>query len=190
MHEALCRSSGTTLDSVHAEDGPPITQRTSGLSGPVAEGSWPRVHRSIRFRQISRRGFDRNGAAGKPHQFKAIDFQLLSHETSTDGDSAKVTAQLLADGEHVTVMGEGNGPIAAFVHALHQSGAPRFEVADFKQHALSAGTEASAIAYIQIRLPDGKTKWGAGVDTNIELASIKAVLGAVNRAAGKAVAVA
>jgi hypothetical protein len=32
MHEALCRSSGTTLDSVHAEDGPPITQRTSGLS--------------------------------------------------------------------------------------------------------------------------------------------------------------
>ena len=32
MHEALCRSSGTTLDSVHAEDGPPITQRTSGLT--------------------------------------------------------------------------------------------------------------------------------------------------------------
>jgi len=31
MHEALCRLSGTTLDSVHAEDGPPITQRTSGL---------------------------------------------------------------------------------------------------------------------------------------------------------------
>jgi len=84
--------------------------------------------------------------------------------------------------EHVKLVGEGNGPIAAFVHALHQSGAPRFEVADFKQHALSAGTEASAIAYIQIKLPDGKTKWGAGVDTNIELASIKAVLGAVNRA--------
>jgi len=88
-------------------------------------------------------------------------------------------------GESVKLTGEGNGPIAAFVHALHQNGAPRFEVADFKQHALSAGTEASAIAYIQIRLPDGKTKWGAGVDTNIELASIKAVLGAVNRAAGK-----
>jgi 2-isopropylmalate synthase len=76
------------------------------------------------------------------------------------------------------------------VHALHQTGATPFEVADFKQHALSAGTEASAIAYIQIRLPNGKTQWGAGVDTNIELASIKAVLGAVNRAVGKAVAVA
>jgi 2-isopropylmalate synthase len=94
------------------------------------------------------------------------------------------------DNEEVKLVGEGNGPIAAFVHALHQSGAPRFEVADFKQHALGAGAEASAIAYIQIRMPDGKTKWGAGVDTNIELASIKAVLGAVNRAAGKAAGVA
>jgi 2-isopropylmalate synthase len=86
--------------------------------------------------------------------------------------------------EEVKLVGEGNGPIAAFVHALHQSGVPRFEVADFKQHALSSGTEASAIAYIQIKLADGKTKWGAGVDTNIELASIKAVLSAVNRASG------
>ena len=42
--------------------------------------------------------------------------------------------------------------------------------------------EASAIAYIQIKLPNGKTKWGAGVDTNIELTSIKAVLSAMNRA--------
>ena len=108
------------------------------------------------------------------------------HADGTDGNfSCRASAH--RDGEQVKLVGEGNGPIAAFVHALHQSGAPRFEVADFKQHALSAGTEASAIAYIQIKLPDGKTRWGAGVDTNIELASIKAVLGAVNRAARKTV---
>jgi 2-isopropylmalate synthase len=106
------------------------------------------------------------------------------HADGTDGVfSCRASAR--HDQEQVKLVGEGNGPIAAFVHALHQSGTPRFEVADFKQHALSAGTEASAIAYIQIKLPDGKTKWGAGVDTNIELASIKAVLGAVNRAAGQ-----
>lgn len=79
--------------------------------------------------------------------------------------------------------GEGNGPIAAFVHALVNGGGPGFEIADFKQHALSSGAEASAISYIQIKLADGSTKWGAGVDTNIELASIKAVLSALNRAA-------
>ena len=84
-------------------------------------------------------------------------------------------------GTEVKLTGKGNGPIAAFVHALHESEAPPFEIADFKQHALGSGTEASAIAYIKIKLGDGSTRWGAGVDTNIELASIKAVLSALNR---------
>jgi 2-isopropylmalate synthase len=88
------------------------------------------------------------------------------------------------NGERVDLTGEGNGPIAAFVHALAVSGGPRFEIVNFKQHALGAGSEASAIAYIQIKPADGKTRWGAGVDTNIELASIKAVLSALNRAEG------
>ncbi len=85
------------------------------------------------------------------------------------------------DGAEVTLTGEGNGPIAAFVHAITAAGAPAIEVANFKQHALSAGTEASAISYIQLRFPDGSTRWGASVDTNIELSSIKAVLSALNR---------
>jgi 2-isopropylmalate synthase len=84
-------------------------------------------------------------------------------------------------GAEIKLAGEGNGPIAAFVHALTNHDGPRFEIANFKQHALGSGAEASAIAYIQIKLADGRTKWGAGVDTNIELASIKAVLSAVNR---------
>ena len=67
------------------------------------------------------------------------------------------------------------------MQALRAADIPPFEVAYYKEHALSSGSEASAIAYIQIRFPDGKVKWGAGVDTNIELASIKAVLSAVNR---------
>lgn len=92
-------------------------------------------------------------------------------------------ASVEKDGARLDLTGEGNGPIAAFVHALIASGAPAFEVADFKQHALSAGTEASAIAYIRIKRADGSSKWGAGVDTNIELASIKAVLSALNRSA-------
>ncbi|MES2568424.1 MAG: 2-isopropylmalate synthase [Verrucomicrobiota bacterium] len=78
--------------------------------------------------------------------------------------------------------GAGNGPIAAFVHALNSlSVVPKFEVAYYSEHALASGAEANAIAYIQIKLADGRTKWGSGIDTNIELASIKAVLSAVNR---------
>ncbi len=83
--------------------------------------------------------------------------------------------------KEVALTGEGNGPIAAIVHALTNLGPARFEVINFKQHALSSGEEASAIAYIQIKRTDGKVRWGAGVDTNIELASIKAVFSALNR---------
>ncbi|MDB6154291.1 MAG: leuA, partial [Chthoniobacteraceae bacterium] len=78
--------------------------------------------------------------------------------------------------------GVGNGPIAAFVHAMNTMAAvPKFEVGYYSEHAMASGAEASAIAYIQIKLADGRSKWGAGIDTNIELASIKAVLSAVNR---------
>lgn len=67
------------------------------------------------------------------------------------------------------------------MHGLQSAGAPKFEIAYYKEHALGAGEEASAIAYIQIKHADGKLRWGAAVDTNIERASIKAVLSALNR---------
>ena len=90
-------------------------------------------------------------------------------------------ASVLHNGVPITVQGGGNGPIAAFVQALGGAGAPSFSVAYYREHALGAGTEASAIAYIQIRSADGRIRWGAGVDTHIELASVKAVLSALNR---------
>jgi 2-isopropylmalate synthase len=72
--------------------------------------------------------------------------------------------------------------LAALVHAFSQAGVPRFEIAMYSEHSVSAGEEATAIAYIQLKHNDGRTRWGAGVDTNIELASVKAVLSALNRA--------
>jgi 2-isopropylmalate synthase len=90
-------------------------------------------------------------------------------------------ASVLRGGAEIHITGRGNGPIAAFAAALAQAEVPSFEVSDFKQHALGEGTGASAIAYIQIKSPGGQKRWGAGVDTNIELASIKAVISALNR---------
>ncbi|MBN8248685.1 MAG: 2-isopropylmalate synthase [Verrucomicrobia bacterium] len=88
---------------------------------------------------------------------------------------------VVRDGQELSLTGRGNGPIAAFVHALAGAGVPKFEVADFRQHALETGEEASAIAYIQVQGADGRKRWGVGVDTHIELASIQAVLSALNR---------
>lgn len=107
------------------------------------------------------------------------------HHFHADGVDGVFTCRcsLVKDGEERGITGKGNGPIAAFVDALIQDGGvPAFEVTTFREQSLSAGTEASALAYVQIKRGDGKTVWGAGVDTNIELASIKAVVSAVNRA--------
>ncbi|HYF35790.1 MAG TPA: alpha-isopropylmalate synthase regulatory domain-containing protein, partial [Prosthecobacter sp.] len=107
------------------------------------------------------------------------------HHFHADGVDGIFTCRcsLVKEGREIGIRGTGNGPIAAFAQAFIQDGgAPNFEVVNFREQSLSSGTEASALAYVQIKLANGKTVWGAGVDTNIELASIKAVVSAVNRA--------
>lgn len=88
---------------------------------------------------------------------------------------------LTKNGTPLRLTGEGNGPLAAFASALQSAGEPPFEVASYSQHSLGTGTDASAIAYIQLRRPDGTTRFGAATDTSIELASVKALVSALNR---------
>jgi len=106
--------------------------------------------------------------------------QLLSHETSTGADKSSCVAQLLVDGEHRTVSGDGNGPVAAFVHALRQDLGVEIEVLDYAEHAVGAGTDATAVAYVEVRSDVG-VRWGVGMDESILTASLRAVVGAVNR---------
>jgi 2-isopropylmalate synthase len=108
-------------------------------------------------------------------------WQLEGFKTESRDGVVRCRARLLRDGKPVAFSGEGNGPLAALVHGFTTKGVPRFEIMHYSEHALGAGEEAAAIAYIQIKHGDGKTRWGAGVDTNIELASVKAVLSALNR---------
>jgi 2-isopropylmalate synthase len=108
-------------------------------------------------------------------------WQLKKFDTESKKGVVRCHAKLLRDGKAVEVSGEGNGPLAALVHGFGKIGVPRFEITAYSEHALSSGEEAAAIAYIQIKHTDGRTRWGAGVDTNIELASVRAVLSALNR---------
>jgi 2-isopropylmalate synthase len=111
-------------------------------------------------------------------------WQLEGFETESRDGLVRCRARLRREGQPVAFSGEGNGPLAALVHGFGTIGVPRFEIAHYSEHALSAGEEAAAIAYIQVRHSDGRVRWGAGVDTNIELASVRAVLSALNRLAG------
>ena len=108
-------------------------------------------------------------------------WSLKSFETESKNGVVKCRAKFLQAGQPVEFSGAGNGPLAALVHGFSQAGVPKFEISNYSEHAMSSGETAAAIAYIQIKSADGKTHWGAGVDTNIELASVRAVLSALNR---------
>jgi 2-isopropylmalate synthase len=109
------------------------------------------------------------------------EIRLIGSEVTTGGHRTTVTAQLLVGGEPRTVMGRGNGPIDALLGALREELGVNFEVKDYNQHALTAGSGASAVAYVEAEGPDGSTWWGVGMDSSILEASLHAVVGAANR---------
>jgi 2-isopropylmalate synthase len=109
---------------------------------------------------------------------------LQSHRTSSVVDAKDaVTAEVSVDGQARQIEGVGNGPISAFCDALGSLGI-EVRVLDYTEHALSAGSDAQAAAYVECEV-GGQTGWGVGVDTNTVTASLRAVLSAVNRARGR-----
>jgi len=110
----------------------------------------------------------------------------LQHFKTTERDSTvKCEASLTLDGHAHKLTGSGNGPIDAFVRALGATPLPKFEVLSYSEHSLGKGSEARAVSYIQIKTERNHTLFGAGIDTNIELASIKAIVSALNRTLAK-----
>ena len=110
---------------------------------------------------------------------------LLAHHTSAAIDEKDaLTVEVRYGGETRILEGSGNGPIAAFVDALSTIGVD-VRVLDYAEHAMSAGGDASAAAYLEC-VVDDQVLWGVGVDPNIVTASLRAVVSAVNRAAAAA----
>ncbi|WP_026313653.1 2-isopropylmalate synthase [Actinomadura flavalba] len=107
---------------------------------------------------------------------------LLAHRTASRVDEKdRLSCDVRVDGEIREIEGVGNGPVSAFEAALATVGV-RVRVLDYTEHALSAGGDARAAAYVECDV-DGTTVWGVGIDGNIVTASLKAMLSAVNRVA-------
>jgi len=108
--------------------------------------------------------------------------ELRSHELVTGSDDGtRITAQMVVDGSPVTVAGEGNGPIDAFVHALRDGLDAELDVVDYAEHALGSGADATAVAYVETVDGEGTVRWGVGQHPNIITASLRAVLSAYAR---------
>ncbi|MFL6182696.1 MAG: 2-isopropylmalate synthase [Actinomycetes bacterium] len=114
-------------------------------------------------------------AATGPLQLNAV------HTSSAKGERDALRVGMYVDGERRELEGNGNGPIAAFVDALSSIGRD-VRVLDYAEHAMSAGGDAKAAAYLECAI-DGQVLWGVGVDPNILTASLKAIVSALNRVA-------
>jgi len=100
----------------------------------------------------------------------------------TGREERELTATLKrADGSTLTVEGAGNGPIDAFVDALKRAFGVEFSFLDYHEHAVGRGAHATAACYVELADSAGAPVHGVGMDPNIVMASLKAVLSAVLR---------
>ncbi|WP_375236639.1 2-isopropylmalate synthase [Microbacterium schleiferi] len=108
-------------------------------------------------------------------------FELLSTRTESDMTGDVVLDVKLRDGDsEVSARGNGNGPVAAVLEVLREQGFG-VTVYDYVEHALSAGGDAQAAAYVELQV-EGERLWGVGIDGDISTASLKAIVSGVNRA--------
>ena len=118
----------------------------------------------------------KDGAVNRWGRFTPVGHTLVSEDDGID----RIAATMLDHGTEVTVEGTGNGPIAAFIDGLGTLGID-VRVLDYHEHALSAGGDAKAAAYVECAVGD-RVLWGVGLHSSIVKASLTAVLSAVNRA--------
>jgi len=117
--------------------------------------------------------------------------ELRSAEVVTTEEGARIVAQLFVDGQARTVSGAGGGPISAFMHALAAdevigAAVVDLDVLDYSEHAvavggISAGSDATAVAFVETKAGDGTVHWGVGLHESILTASLRAVVSALNQ---------
>jgi 2-isopropylmalate synthase len=143
--------------------------------GPIANDAVDQLGREVSGAELKQMFW-------KEYVERNVPWRLGTFETFSKNGIVNCNASLFYGRQQVqrSLMGTGNGPLAALVHGFGTINV-HFEISNYSEHALSSGEEAAAISYIQIKTADGQSRWGAGVDTNIELASVRAVLSALNR---------
>ncbi|HTO84513.1 MAG TPA: 2-isopropylmalate synthase [Methylomirabilota bacterium] len=168
-----------------------------GVSYILEQGHGLRLPRrlQIEFGQVIQRIADETGrelqpgdiwqAFGREYLIGNGRFRFTAHQTLPDTQIAggRVLSATIRDGDAERVIeGRGTGPIDGYVDALKQAFALDIRLVDYSEHAIGAGADTSAAAYVELRLDGQRSLFGVGIDANIVTASLKAVISAVNRA--------
>lgn len=121
--------------------------------------------------------------ASSPYELGSCQKMEVEHDTTACPVSgSRVKAVVHVGGSDREIAGTGNGPIDAFTAALNAAFGLGFKLLSYYEHALAQGSDSRAVAYIQIEDGKGRHFWGAGIDTDIDIASFRAILSGLNRA--------
>lgn len=114
-------------------------------------------------------------------------YQLLRHRftelNEADGSvHSRFEGAIAVCGEEKNVVGVGNGPIDAFFQALSGVGIDGYGFVNYHEHAISRGSDAQGICYIELKKPDSSHIFGVGIHSNVNVAALKGIICAINRA--------
>ncbi|RCW72713.1 2-isopropylmalate synthase [Pseudorhodoferax soli] len=115
------------------------------------------------------------------HDVAAPQHRLTEQRGAGETTEVELLADLVFAGQPVQIQGRGTGPIDAFVDGLQQATGRSVRVMDYHEHAIGAGANAKAVAYLELRVDDGRTLFGVGIDANIVSASLKAIVSGLQR---------
>lgn len=115
------------------------------------------------------------------HDVAAPQHRLTEQRGAGDTTEVELSADLVFAGQPVQIQGRGTGPIDAFVDGLQRATGRSVRVMDYHEHAIGAGANAKAVAYLELRVDDGRTLFGVGIDANIVSASLKAIVSGLQR---------
>lgn len=142
----------------------------------------------IEFSQVVQKETDRLGLEMTAQQIYALldreylqartPYALKSHRLQEENGTSAVDVEVVANGEPQHWRGIGKGPLEALVAGLPVA----VEIMDYSEHAIGAGTNAQAAAYIELRMEGGRALHGIGIDENLTTASFRALFSALNRA--------
>ena len=99
---------------------------------------------------------------------------------SEETEQVACMSTVVWEGKTYAITGNGNGPLDAFVNAIKQTPAPKFNIVSFHEHSIGHGSDTKAMAYVHITKENGEDAWGVGVSSNVGRAGVAAVVSAIN----------
>ena len=116
-----------------------------------------------------------------PQPLELVDYR---ETVSAGGGERRFTGHIRRDGQARHVSGAGNGLLSSVLAALRDDCGLDLDIRDYQEHAIGHCGDAQAAAYVACRLPDDRTRFGAGLDTDVATASLKSLLSVANAVSG------